>query len=96
MAEKLQENGICAYPVNTVADVFSDPQISQLEIWRWREHPEIGLQAYMFPPFDLCDTPGDIYRYAPLFGGDNDYVFRELVGLGDEEMDNYRQQGVIG
>jgi crotonobetainyl-CoA:carnitine CoA-transferase CaiB-like acyl-CoA transferase len=96
LAQKLQENGICAYPVNTVADVFSDPQISELEIWRWREHPEIGLQAYMFPPFDLCDTPGDIYRYAPLFGGDNDFVFRDLIGLADEEMVQYRQQGVIG
>ncbi|MGK0298685.1 MAG: benzylsuccinate CoA-transferase BbsF subunit [Gammaproteobacteria bacterium] len=96
LAETLQNNGICSYPVNTVAGVFSDPQLSQLEIWRWQQHPEIGRQAYIFPPFDLCETPGDIYRHAPLFGGDNDYVFRELVGLGDEEMENYRQQGVIG
>ena len=91
----LQEQGICSYPVNTVADVFSDPQLAQLEIWRWRRHPEIGLQAYMFPSFDLCETPGDIYNSAPLFGGDNDYVFRDLLGLGDEDMVKFRQQGVI-
>ena len=96
LATRLQEAGLCSYPVNTVADVFSDPQLTQLEIWRWRRHPEIGLHAYLFPSFNLCDTPGDIYKPAPCFGGDNDYVFRKLMGLGDEEMEHYRENGVIG
>ena len=96
LATRLQEQGICSYPVNTVADVFSDPQLIQLEIWRRRRHPEIGMQAYMFPPFDLTETPGDIYKSAPLFGGDNDYVFRELIGLDEEEMKQYRLAGAIG
>jgi crotonobetainyl-CoA:carnitine CoA-transferase CaiB-like acyl-CoA transferase len=96
LAERLQKNGICSYPVNTVADVFSDPQLRELAIWRWRRHPEIGLQAYMFPSFNLYDTPGDIYNPAPLFGGDNDFVYRELMGLSEEEMREYRQRGVIG
>jgi hypothetical protein len=50
----------------------------------------------MFPSFNLYDTPGDIYNPAPLFGGDNDFVYRELMGLSEEEMREYRQRGVIG
>jgi crotonobetainyl-CoA:carnitine CoA-transferase CaiB-like acyl-CoA transferase len=92
----LQEEGICAYPVNIVADVFSDPQLCELGTWRWRRHAEIGLLACNFPPFDLCETPDDIYNTAPLFGGDNDYVYRELIGLSDEEMEHYLADGVIG
>jgi crotonobetainyl-CoA:carnitine CoA-transferase CaiB-like acyl-CoA transferase len=96
LAEALQSAGVCSYPVNTVADVFTDPQLRELEIWRWRRHPVMGLQAYQFPSFNLCDTPGDIYNAAPLFGGDNDIVFRDYLGLGDKEMEKYRAEGVIG
>ncbi len=92
----LQDKGICAYPVNTVADVFTDPQLQELGTWRWRRHAEIGLLACNFSPFDLCETPGEIYNTAPLFGGDNDYVYRELIGLSEAEMDKYLKDGVIG
>ena len=64
-------------------------------MWRWRRHPEIGLHAYLFPPFDLCDTPGDIYNPAPLFAGDNDVVFREFIGLEEGELEEYRQEGIV-
>jgi len=96
LAETLQNNGICSYPVNTVADVFTDPQLSKLKVWRWRRHPVIGLYAYMFPSFDLGDTPGDIYNPAPLFGGDNDIVFSELIGLDEKELKEYRENGTVG
>ncbi|NNE38894.1 MAG: CoA transferase, partial [Gammaproteobacteria bacterium] len=92
----VQDQGICAYPVNSVADVFSDPQLRELGTWRWRRHAEIGMLACNFPPFDLCETPGDIYNTAPLFGEGNDYVYRELIGLSDAEMEKYLQDGVIG
>ncbi len=96
VTELLQDHGICAYPVNTVADVFTDPQLRELGTWRWRRHAEIGLLACNFPPFDLCETPGDIYNTAPLFGEGNDYVYRELIGLSDAEMEKYLKDGVIG
>ncbi len=95
VATQLQSQGICSYPVNTVADVFSDPQLCELETWRWRRHREIGLLACNFPPFDLSETPGDIYNTAPLFGGDNDYIYGDLLGLNEQQMEQYRKDGVI-
>jgi benzylsuccinate CoA-transferase BbsF subunit len=83
----LQEAGVAAYPVNTVADLFDDPQLTARGFWQVREHPEIGDQAYSLPGFDLSDTPGDVYHAAPLLGGDNDFVFKELVGLSGEEYE---------
>ncbi len=95
-AECLQAAGVCAYPVVSVAGLFSDPQLLARRHWRVRRHPEIGDQAYCFPGFDLQGAPGDIVSAAPCLGADNDFVFRELVGLNEAEMKSYADCGVFG
>jgi benzylsuccinate CoA-transferase BbsF subunit len=95
-AELLQAAGIAAYPVVTVAGLFSDPQLLARRHWRVRRHPEIGDQAYCFPGFDLESAPGDIVCAAPCLGADNDFVFRDLVGVSDADMRRYAERGVFG
>jgi len=95
-AAVLQAAGIAAYPVNTVADLFDDPQLKTQSTWRYREHGEIGDQAYWFPGLALSATPGDVSRAAPLLGGDNDRVFKEFVGLSEEEFDTYAAREAFG
>jgi crotonobetainyl-CoA:carnitine CoA-transferase CaiB-like acyl-CoA transferase len=95
-ATMLQNAGICAYPVNTVADVFSDEQLRKAEIWHWRRHPVMGKQAYMLTPFTLSATPGDIFSPAPMFGGDNQTVFQEYLQMLRAEYDEYQKSGIIG
>ncbi len=89
IAASLQAVGIAAYPVNTIADLFHDPQLLERRIWRRHRHGEIGDQAYVFPAFDLAATPGEITGPAPLLGGDNDIVFKEFLGMTKEEFDAY-------
>ncbi len=88
-AESLQRVGVAAYPVNTIADLFTDPQLRERRTWRYRTHEEIGEQAYLMPGFDLASTPGDISRPAPVLGGDNGIVFRDFVGLTEDEFQAY-------
>jgi benzylsuccinate CoA-transferase BbsF subunit len=94
-AQALQDAGVHAYRVNTVADLFTDPQIVHRHTWRRRRHPVMGEQAYGFPAFDLSDTPGDITAPAPRLGADNDVVFGDFLGIGAEEMAAYRAQGAF-
>jgi len=95
-AERLQECGLAAYPVVTIAGLFSDPQLGARRHWRVRRHPEIGDQTYCFPGFDFEEAPGDIVSAAPCLGADNDFVFRELVGVSEAEMQTYTDNGVFG
>lgn len=95
-AEALQAAGIAAYPVVSMAGLFSDPQLAARKQWRVRRHPEMGDQAYSFPGFDLTETPGDIVGPAPCLGGDNEFVFRDLLGLADAEFEAYKDRGVFG
>lgn len=96
VAETLQAENVNAYPVNTISDLFSDPQLRRLNIWRKRTHPVIGDHTYMFTPFDLADNPGDITGPAPVLGGDNHTVFRKFLGLSKEEYKAFELNRVIG
>jgi hypothetical protein len=61
-----------------------------------RRHAEIGDQAYSFPGFDLTEAPGDIVGPAPCLGADNQFVFRDLLGLAEAEFETYNKNGVFG
>lgn len=94
-AAALQSAGIAAYKVNTCADLFTDPQLTHRKAWRVRKHPEIDYQAHYFPGFDLSEQPGDVTAPAPLLGQDNEMVFREFLGLSDEEYAELERNGVF-
>ena len=96
VAEMLQTESVNAYPVNTISELFSDPQLRRLNIWRKRTHPVIGDHTCMFTPFDLADNPGEITGPAPVLGGDNHKVFREFLGLSEEEYEAFELSRVIG
>ncbi len=94
-AEVLQNVRVHAYRVNTVADLFRDRQLVHRGTWRRRRHPVIGDQAYCFPAFDLDDAPGDVTAAGPRLGADNETVFREFLGMTDDEYAAYRAQGAF-
>lgn len=43
----------------------------------------------------LSDTPGSVRRAGPLMGQDNEYVYREILGLSEEEMDRLYVDGAL-
>ncbi len=90
LATVLQEAGIAAYPLNTVADLFDDPQLISHGFWQKRKHAEIGEQVYSLSGFDLSETPGNVSHAAPLLGGDNELVFKEFLGLSDSEYETFK------
>ncbi len=94
-AAGLQAAGVTAHEVNTVADLFTDPQLVARRLWRRRIHPVIGEHCYVFPGFDLEQMPGDVIAPAPLLGADTERVFRELVGLSAEEYAAAQARGAF-
>jgi crotonobetainyl-CoA:carnitine CoA-transferase CaiB-like acyl-CoA transferase len=87
----LQSHGVHAGVVNTMRDLFSDPQIAFREIWQEREHPEIGRHNYRMVSYKLSETPGSIRRPAPCLGQHNDEVFRKWLKLSEEEYHRWEQ-----
>jgi len=94
-ALELQRFGIHAHAVNSIAELFSDPQLVARGQWRRRTHEVIGEHSYCAPAFALSATPGEVTGPAPTLGHDNALVFRGLLGLSAEEYEGYEAAGAF-
>lgn len=83
---RLQARGVPAAVVATITDLRADPQLAHRRHFRFLDHPRMGRRAYQAPAFRLSATAERLSRPAPLLGQHNDYVWRELVGMGDDEI----------
>ena len=90
----LQGAGVRAGAVNRLSDLFGDPQLRHRRVWRELEHPELGRFYYEAPPFILSETPAALRR-SPLLGEHNTTVYRDILGLGQEEIARLAAEGVI-
>ena len=90
----LQAAGVRAGVVNRLSDLFADPQLMHRRIWRELPHAELERFHYVAPPYTLSETPAEL-RPSPLLGEHNQRVYREILGLPDEEIERLIADGVI-
>jgi crotonobetainyl-CoA:carnitine CoA-transferase CaiB-like acyl-CoA transferase len=91
----LQNRDVHAAVVNTMRELYSDPQIIFRNIWQEQEHPEIGRHHYRMTSYHLSETPGSIRRPAPCLGEHNSKIFLGELGLSEDEYRDLREQGVL-
>jgi crotonobetainyl-CoA:carnitine CoA-transferase CaiB-like acyl-CoA transferase len=92
---ELQAAGIAAGRVGTTEDQMeNDPQLKYRNFYQEREHPELGKYRPPRQPCVLSKTPCEIRR-APLLGEHTEYAFKEILGMTDEEIEEYVVEGVI-
>ncbi|HLI26517.1 MAG TPA: CoA transferase [Chloroflexota bacterium] len=91
----LQAAGVPAAAVNTMADLYSDPQLAARGFWQPLPHPAFGTFRYESGGFTLSETPQQPGLPSPCLGEHNEYVFRELLGLSAEEFADLRERQVI-
>ena len=92
---RLQAAGVPAGVVQTSEDLRNDPQIAHRGHFHMLQHPTMGERAYDGPSFRLSETPGRLAKSAPLLGEDNEYVWKRIVGLDDEEYVERLVSGVF-
>jgi crotonobetainyl-CoA:carnitine CoA-transferase CaiB-like acyl-CoA transferase len=85
--DRLQTAGLAAGPVMDEADASSDPQLHDRGFFQLLEHRSAGVHFHPGANFHLDVTPPIIWRAAPVTGQDNEYVYREVLGVTDEEFD---------
>ena len=90
----LRSAGLRAAPANSMADLFSDPQLAA-RTWKAVEHPVLGRVHVMAPPFLLRGTPPQVGRAAPLLGEHTREVLGEVLRIDAEEIDALEREGVL-
>lgn len=91
----LQERGVAAGVVQDAGDLANDPQLKGRSFFVELDHPELGKTISDATPIRLSDTPAKYSRAAPVKGQDNDYVYKQLLGISEEELAELRRQGII-
>ncbi|MCH9039503.1 MAG: CoA transferase, partial [Chloroflexi bacterium] len=92
----LQDKGVPAAVVQHPAErLDNDPNNLEWGTFPEVEHGEMGRVRVEGLPIRLSETPGRVRLGAPLLGQDNDFAYRELLGLGDEEFEEFMTEGVI-
>lgn len=100
LMQRLQRQGVPSGVVQTAKDRYTrDPQLQERGYFVPLPHTEIGTWPIEgFPAkfqnmrVDVGGLPG---RGAPCIGEDNDYVYREILGLTPEEIATLREDWII-
>ncbi len=70
-------NDIPCGPINSYAEVFTDPQIVDREMVVTVDHPTLGTMQTLGSPIKLSATPPEVRRCAPHLGEHTEEVLRE-------------------
>jgi crotonobetainyl-CoA:carnitine CoA-transferase CaiB-like acyl-CoA transferase len=90
-----EQVGVPCGPINTIADVFEDPQVKARGTKIHMTHPVAGKIPLVASPLRMSQTPVQ-YRHAPpLLGQDTQDVLRDLMGMTPEAVADLMQQGVV-
>jgi benzylsuccinate CoA-transferase BbsF subunit len=82
-------------PCADTEERYFDPHFQEREIIVNVEHPATGVDFVPKVVCNLSETPGEIRRPAPLLGEHNGYVFGELLGLSEAQIEDLVEKKVI-
>jgi crotonobetainyl-CoA:carnitine CoA-transferase CaiB-like acyl-CoA transferase len=93
--EVLIARGVPCHLVAESRDAVVDPQLLHRGHFVTVPHQEMGELVVENSRFQLSRTPAVIERAGPVYGQDNDYVLREILGLGEDEIIESAAAGAI-
>jgi formyl-CoA transferase len=82
-------------PVNSIADIFADPQFRARRTVTSVEDRRLGPVTMQNVIPTLSETPGRIDHTGPDLGEHNHEIYVGELGLSDEELAGLQQEGVI-
>ena len=84
---ELERAGVPAGPINTLDQVYEDPQVVFRQMKRELPHPVAGMVPIAGSPLRLSGSPVE-YRHAPpMLGEHTAQVLRDRLGLSDADIE---------
>ncbi|WP_027724473.1 CaiB/BaiF CoA transferase family protein [Tuberibacillus calidus] len=86
--------GIPAGPIQTVDQVFSDPQVKAREMVTELTHPTAGPLSLVASPIKFSKTPVVYERHPPLAGEHTEEILKEY-GFTSKQIADWQNSGII-
>ncbi len=81
--------------VKDVDEVLADPHVQESEALVDTFCPAGRRQKLSGTPIGLSDTPAKVKRRPPALGEHNREIYCGLLGMGEEELDKLKEEGLI-
>ena len=93
--DALERVGVPCGPINTIAEVFADPQVLARGLRLDLPHPALGSVPSVANPIKYSETPIAYRSAPPMLGADTDEILRDMLGLAPAEIARLRKAGVV-
>jgi len=91
----LEAAGVPCGPINTLADVFADPQVVARGMAISMEHASGATVPLVANPIRMSETPPEYRTAPPVLGQDTRAVLADRLGLDEAAIAALAEQGVI-
>ena len=95
LAERLRQAGVPAFRSQSSIDLCSDDYLWSREAYRMVTDHKAGARPIIGPSWRMEPDMATVERGAPLLGEHNDYVYRELLGLSEDQLDDLVARKVV-
>ena len=92
---RLEALAVPCGPINTLADVFADPQVQARGLKVTMPHPVAGQVPLVASPMKLSATPVDYRLPPPMLGEHTDEILAATLGLDAAAIARLRADGVV-
>jgi crotonobetainyl-CoA:carnitine CoA-transferase CaiB-like acyl-CoA transferase len=93
--DALERAGVPCGPINTIADVFADPQVQARGMRLDLPHPALGSVPSVANPIKYSATPISYRSAPPMLGADTDEILRDILGIAPAEIARMRKAGIV-
>lgn len=87
--------GLPSAPINTMEQVFADPQVQARGLLQQAAHPTAGTVPLVGSPLHIPTAPARVRRAPPLLGEHTDEILGGMLGHPLEQVAAWRTQGVV-
>jgi len=97
ITEMLQKAGVAAFPTLSIRGLTEDPHLNARDFFVEIEHPDADMNGRKYDGllWKMGRTPGQIRHRSPFVGEHNNYVFGELLGMSQGEIDRLVEEKVL-
>jgi formyl-CoA transferase len=93
--QALEPEGVPCGPINTLDQVFDDPQVRSRGLRLDIPHPAAGTVPQVANPIRFSRTPIEYRRAPPMLGEHAQQVLGGLLGMSDAQIAALRDEGIV-